>query len=244
MENSSYLYYFSLRSGFTSDSIGYGCVAFQLRRSFIPSSTRLHTPVGVFQTQSVYRPSFVEFAQILLIWSFFLCLRGCTLFSSLKTRTKASNWDILLVSWLSNLCWEGVSWYLLVLWVLWTFSFSLPSLYPRSLLPVPQLPGSHVRQWHCSPGPGLPEDAEDQPHALHRCPVIHLPWTARLCLQSLQIFWLWCRAIPNTICGASKLQWDCPQIFKDSTEGWRGVTTQAITLSSNLVIIYLHSLLC
>lgn len=45
------------------------------------------------------------------------------------------------------------------------------SLLPGSLLPVPQLPGADVGQRHGPPGPGLPEDAEDQPHALHRRPV-------------------------------------------------------------------------
>lgn len=42
---------------------------------------------------------------------------------------------------------------------------------PCSLLPVSQLPGTHFGQWHSAPGPGLPENAEDQPNALHCCPV-------------------------------------------------------------------------
>lgn len=51
------------------------------------------------------------------------------------------------------------------------FKSLLLSLDPHSLVPVSQLPGTHVGQQHCSPGPGLPEDAEDQPHAVHSCPV-------------------------------------------------------------------------
>lgn len=50
---------------------------------------------------------------------------------------------------------------------------SSPSFCPCSVVPLPQLPGTHVRQWHCPPGSGFPADAKDQPHALYRCTVSH-----------------------------------------------------------------------
>lgn len=91
-------------------------------------------------------------------------------------------------------------WHLCYEW----FTFSLPRLFnPRSLLPVPQLPGAHVGQWHRPPGPGLPEDAEDQPHALHRRPVSRLFF----CLHCLLLFCLIMRR-RNT----------CPWVYKGSND--------------------------
>lgn len=83
--------------------------------------------------------------------------------------------------------------FIISLWInvkfeLWSSFLVSPHLIsPCSLLPLPQLPGTHVGQWHCPPGPGLPEDAEDQPHALHSCPVSHHHSPAGLILQRI-----WC----------------------------------------------------
>lgn len=58
--------------------------------------------------------------------------------------------------------------------VLYSNNFLFSSSFcPCSLVPLPQLPGTHVRQWHCPPGSGFPADAKDQPHALYRCTVSH-----------------------------------------------------------------------
>lgn len=111
----------------------------------------------------------------------------------------------MISNWFSGKLWKGPLSFLYTWfssagvftsnWTCFLFSSSF------SLLPLPQLPGTDVRQWHRSSGPGLPEDAEDQPHALHRRPVSHFTsldvtvsdvapllcsiWTLRTCIHEV-----------------------------------------------------------